>query len=126
MSHGQSFDASAPRVYAAMRSPRFDTRSLRPFGALHVVFPPEFNPSKEPAKAIKRLQAAFTEFDPEVDSVCSIGGDPCGDVLVGAVLTKLFAGRSVRWLRFERAAPGEAGPRGFYEPCWVTLPAAMP
>lgn len=82
-------------------------------------------PALNPGQAIRAIRAQLMNWTDQ-DHFCAYGGDPLGILITGLVMDELWAGKPIRWLRWNRGRD-EDGVRdmknGFYQPMRFGLDA---
>lgn len=98
----------APVVYVVQtpNNASLDYSSATTYGRLQfLIEDPLFQPSVRPGVARRIMEDRLKDYDPDLDYVTAIGGDPSGLLLLGLILGEWMPGKPIRYLRWNRGAP---------------------
>lgn len=116
---------SPPPVYRPNKPPILkDLSSAARYGTIQPILEEDEHPSSTPGPALSKMSKALREFRPEVDYLCSAGGDPMSLALAVLALANwnIPEFTLLRWER-ERDTDGTRTRGGFYVP--ITVPTRL-
>lgn len=115
-----------PNVYIVQRpNKEMDLSSALDYGVIRFVIEDKrFQPSQQPGVAQKLIYEGLKSFDPDEDYLLALGQDWCGIAMAGMALNRMWPGKPIKILRWERKrnpAEGAKFPQGFYTPSTIRM-----
>ena len=75
---------------------------------------PKMQPSLAPGRARRMMEDNLAGFEPGIDYLASVGGDPVGTLILGQILQEWWPRQPIRFLRYDRGyRPNGSIPSGY-------------
>ena len=75
---------------------------------------PTMQPSLAPGRARRMMEDSLKDFEPGIDYLASVGGDPVGTLILGQLTQDWWPHQPVRFLRYDRGyRPNGSIPAGY-------------